>query len=339
MIPRLLDFSPFDLASAGAFLVLYALFAAVGLAALAWLRARLGHRLDEAAARAETRRAAAAPGRAAGMTPHRRLAIGWIPQHGELPAIAWLREGSAGVANLLIATALADGWLGADAAGRGPPFFVVGAPNTDEPLQGRLHALLSRPSTDPIEPGVVKAAAREAASHSSIEVDLAAAGFLRTGGTHLRLAVALMGAGLPILAVGALRALRIMTLGGPIGLLALELAAAGVAVGCIAFRRRRDTDAARAYLAWLADATVALQADVAVGRRHEPDAVALAAAVGGFRLITSTPLLAPLSSAFFSLPVAAPADAAPSINSSVAPSSCGGGGSCGGGDCGGGHGA
>ncbi len=92
IVTPLVDFFPFNMESGPQFLLFYAAFAFVGLNAVRIVRNLLGRWLD---------------GRVGAGSPGGGLAIGRVPRADDCLAVAYLREGSRGIANTLISEAMA----------------------------------------------------------------------------------------------------------------------------------------------------------------------------------------------------------------------------------------
>jgi uncharacterized protein (TIGR04222 family) len=321
IITPLVDFFPFNMESGPAFLVFYAALAFVGLNFVGVVRTFVGGWLD---------------GRAATGGPNPALVVGRVPPADDCLAVAYLREGTNGIANTLVSEAVAEGWL------RPPPSPKQPSKPSQEPFSVRdrppslraavpLHQALTRAGTAAHTASAVRRFAKEAAR--AIERDLAprltAAGLVRAPATvwSLRVLVAL-GGGL-ILLVGLVRILRAVELNRPFTLLAWEMVAVAIAILGMGFSSAtRESRLRGRYLDWLDGATTSLQADVTSGRRREARDVALAVAVGGVAIL-APPLYESLSSAFASTPRPT-ASTGRGSSSSCSSSSCGGGGGCGG---------
>jgi hypothetical protein len=252
---------------------------------------------------------------------HERLRIGFIPHGDELWTIAWVRGGAKEVANTLLAVAIASGHV-IEHADRttGKLLHVVVPHSPGDPLyEGFLAGIRSDPAN-----AYVAGLAVAADADATLRLDAERAGFKRTAaGFQAYQTAMLVGLAMCEIIGGARLIVRsTMDAARPTQLIHMMLLVGGLAALWIA-RESRSWNVGRKYLAWLADATHSLRADVAEGRRSHPNEVGLAVAAGGAALLTG------LSAFFVFRPHFEPP---PPANSNSSTSSCGGG--CGGG-CGG----
>ena len=123
----LYDVPPFNMASGPEFLAFYFFISLVGLLAAVLAQITWGASIDRRAIPEES--SAPGPGarpyRAGAGPTRRRLTAGWVPRPDELWAVAYLKEGTRGVANALISAALAAGWIAPDPAQNGQVFLSV----------------------------------------------------------------------------------------------------------------------------------------------------------------------------------------------------------------------
>ena len=117
---ELFDFFPFNMPAGPGFLFVYIGLAAVLLFVGTRVRNAVARNLDESVAPkppigGDVYRSSAEPG---------PLMVGVLPQPQQLWAVAWLRDGKAGVAQALLANAVAEGWLVSGEAGAGAPFAL-----------------------------------------------------------------------------------------------------------------------------------------------------------------------------------------------------------------------
>src|SRR5688572_19007492 len=97
---------------------LYLLMAAATMFIVNWIAKKIGEAADKKREAAAAQAAGAenpiqgdayrTPGK---VTPSRTLAIGNIPHDDDVWVIAYMRSGANGVAELLVATAINDGWI------------------------------------------------------------------------------------------------------------------------------------------------------------------------------------------------------------------------------------
>jgi uncharacterized protein (TIGR04222 family) len=338
------DFFPFNLPSGGPFLAFYTFVIVSTLLLITALRSLLPRLLQRPALPPPTEDSPTggdSPYRAAGLRPapaHRPLTLGYLPRSDELYAIAYLKEGSRGVANLLIAQALAAGYLrpksdgDAEEASTDELVFVKTA-TPSEPLARAFHdELRARKSID--KAGLqTLAESSAAASAPTITQQLESAALVPSEHARTVTAAVAVLVLLAALAIGGMRMIRLLTLHRYIAFLTMQMIFLGV-VGLILALRQLKAPRGDEYLSWLDDATHSLRADVATGRRDGARDVGLALAVGGLTAVAAAPLLSPLGAVFI---VPTPVVSTSSGSSCGGGSGCGGGGGCGGG-CGGGGG-
>jgi uncharacterized protein (TIGR04222 family) len=257
------------------------------------------------------------------------LVIGWFPGPTDDLAVALLRGGPQAVAEVLLAGALVERWLTPANGGR---FRVAPEPLADASV-GPLHGALVR---------------AVAADGTASEHDLANAAYglakeevpalrekLRE--THLvrshkavvarRLIVAAGGAFL--LAVGAIRWIRGVELGHPVGLLTFELVVLSVALVLMFWRTIEKSSVGAGYVEWLDAATTSFRWHVQ--RQPDPRATDLRLAVA----IAGAAALPAIVSARFPHAALAAVVSQPATTASSGGAGCGGGcGGCGAG-CGG----
>lgn len=301
---RIFDFFPFNVDSGPAFLGIYAAIAIVGLLLAKAAQARAIRRSEEAmkAALAVKEQPAGYRTPADRQWAHQPLTIGFMPLREEHLRIAYLKGGINGVADALVASAVAHGWLVID---------VFGSLRIGSPQHGALaeeQALWRRIKVNASSVASVMEAARKVARsmESSYEDDLLRAGLLRTQATRTagRWTVLLIGAA--ILGIGAIRALRGVELGRSIGFLMIEMT--GVCLGLVvilAAQVERITTAGKAYRQWIEAATTTLRADVRAGRDQEPVDMLLAASLAGMFVVPELRRAANAApNAFSGIPVA-----------------------------------
>ena len=301
---RIFDFFPFNVDSGPAFLGIYAGIAIVGLLLAKAAQVRAIRRSEEAmkAALAVKEQPAGYRTPADRQWAHQPLTIGFMPMREEHLRIAYLKGGINAVADALVASAVAHGWLVID---------VFGSLRIGSPQHGALaeeQALFRRIKVNASSVASVMEAARKVARsmESSYEDDLLRAGFLRTQATRTagRWTVLLIGAA--ILGIGAIRALRGVELGRSIGFLMIEMT--GVCLGLVvilAARVERITTAGKAYRQWINAATTTLRADVRAGRDQEPVDMLLAASLAGMFVVPELRRAANAApNAFSGIPVA-----------------------------------
>ncbi len=330
------DVFPINVASGPEFLLIYALMSVLGVGLAK--AANLGV-LSLLTPHAPTGPSAVDAYRQASVA-RRKLTIGAWPSVDDVLAVAFLRAGERGVAEAIVAQAVAEGWL-TPASHPGAAWSVHPIPRdaalASRGLAAELHA--TAVTTHQVRSAATIVAARRT---GDLERELAELGLLHPPGRMLVGSVAYATVGLSLLGVGALRATRGIELGRPIGFLVLEMIA--VAVALFLFRKAsRLTSAGDRYLKWLGASTVSLRHDVYAGRTRRPADVALVGATAG---LVAIPFLAAAwpgtawgstaGSTFGAAEV--PTGSSACSSSSCSSSSCGGGGGCGSSSCGGGGG-
>lgn len=304
-----LDFFPLDLESGPEFLAVYAVIGLLGV---------LGAKLAQSITLDIADRTAPDTGPPSARS-HLRLSIGHFPRPEEVPLVAYLRKGTDGVAEVLVAKAVAEGLL--VPAGDRRMSVIAGSGGYSDDTHA-LSLKLPRGSVSIRE--AMQHAGRIAETRAAaMSRELLAAGLHRPA-TRLAAGVAVFGlAAGGVLLLGLLRLARGLSLGRPVAFLGLELAALFV-ICLVAARPERRTVTGDRYLKWLHDSTRSLREDVRTNVAARRDDVALAAAVAGVALIP----------AFLWAEQDGHGNVA--AHSSCGGPSCGGGGGCGGGGCGGG---
>ena len=317
----LYDVWPFNTESGPAFLFLYAAFGIAGFFASLGLARFIGRGRTPAPSAPPAQ--PPQPYRAAPHVVRERLRVGWVPQPDEYWAIAHLRGGASGVQEMLIVTAVAQGWLTQD----GDSFRVSHAELGPGPLRTFYEKLTSAKLEKIATQGVRNAALATANEHATaIESELVDAGLRRDGGTRWRIWLSTMLLGTIVGCIGLIRCVRAEELGRPYELLVVEMVvftiATLVTAGVLASSSK--TSLGDEYLAWLDSATHSLRGDVAAGRRTGAGEVALAVALGGAAAVAAAPIFVPMYTFLFP-----PQPVASSGGSSCSSSSCGGGGEIG----------
>ena len=245
-----MEFWPFDIESGPDFLGFYFLLMLVALTAAGWLAHVIASRTPAKPFAQPALRAAVPPGQAyrqpgGSPPPRQRLTIGFIPWPDEHWAIAYLRGGNAAVADLLLCTALASGWL----VDTGNSMFSLGAPAPHFPLLAQLHAQLARMNQPSIAQTAVRAMATLVAigAEKDLQAELEAAGFLRSRGARGRARALVWVVGLFVLAVGVIRTVRGISLDHPVAfliVLMIPVALTTLILGAVVMRRKASTRSA-----------------------------------------------------------------------------------------------
>lgn len=338
----LYDIPPFNMASGPAFLVFYFILASLGLLAAVGAQIVLGAHLNRGGAPDASLETSpptihGSPYRADDerSSSRRCLTIGRLPQAAEHVAIAYLKAGTRGVANMLISTAFAAGWLSAEA--EQADHVVLGANQAPiEPAHVMLYERLRAFGSSKIAVEQVHGAATAVAESVEMDIvrELEAVGLLRSEQTVRRLRAIVWAAGSLLLTIGAIRTLRGISLNRPVALLVTEMIGVTVVCALLAARSLRDSSLKAEYLGWLHDATASLRSDVYAGRRRDLTSVGLTIATTGGAAL-AVPELAALTSILIPAPIVTGSDESSSSSSgcsspSCSSSSCSGGSSCGG---------
>ena len=338
MIHSIFDFWPFDIDSGPAFLAFYFVLTVGGLILAVIVRSSIAQRIDREAIADDPQPVQAIPAghgspyryEAAPPAPVRkRLTTGWVPRPDELWAIAYLKEGTRGVANTLLGVAMTAGWLAQHPTESGVLVVHTQAPPGEVTARRFFERLVSvagseRKLTVEFARGNATLIAEE--KKAELEAELQAAGLYRTKDAEHRIARVVWFVAMPVLLVGLIRAVRGVELDRPIAFLVIEMIVLLAVTAILAAVTTRDSTLKNEYLQWLEDSTVSLRADVASGRRRDPGDVGLALAVAGAGAVTAA--FAVLAATLIPVPVAVASSG--SSGSSCSSSSCGGGGGCGG---------
>jgi uncharacterized protein (TIGR04222 family) len=356
------DVWPFNVSSGPLFLLIYAgLSVAVLVLARLWTQvigtASDGHAY--ARARALAAKEASSPSGLSAYRrpadPHQRFTMGTLPRGDELWAIAHLRAGDTGVSDLLLATALASGWLYPVPEVWNGLALAASAVSNDPVSDRFIRALRADPAAK-LTYINSRWTAREVAKGVGPDLrrQLEKVGLIRGAAVRTAMTVVLLVTGTVLNMVAMVRITRGLSLGRPVGLLVFELLVAAMTTCVLAFLAYRSRSMiGAAYLRWLRDVTPSLKADVAGGRRQDPREVGLVVAAFGLGSIYGAPILPdgwsspePRSPSRSASSTAAPSAGSASVtstcastSSSFSASSCGGGGgggSGGGGSSGGG---
>lgn len=281
-------FFPFDMPYGAAFVVVYGLML-VGIPVLAvWARHGVARRLD----RPPVRTLPSPPPNLGGYRTEAAadaellLVPGVFPRGEQVWLVAWLRAGKAGVEQALLANAVATGWLVAVGDGT---FTVFPHPPPDRLLAAFHAALLAGGSTS--VPAATVCQTARSVVRAWVPVLQAAA---RSAGmvSHTeRKAILVLTMVLPGLLMMAIPIIR-FSVQGPMFELHAYLLVAMMIVGLVVLvlgTQVPPSTVAKPYLDWLGDATTSLVADVSTGRRVDPIAVTLAAALAGIGVLSLAP--------------------------------------------------
>lgn len=324
---ELYDVWPFNLDSGPEFLVLYALLSLVAFG-IGWFASELVASLIERTGGphvAPTSTAAESLGAyrsSVGPAGPRPLARGTLPGPEDVWAIAWLRDGESGVAEALMAAAVASGWV----RGNGTSLTVSSGSPPSDPILADFHTALSWIGDSYL--GIRRAAKGIAQRYApELRASMARAGFERSRNMRTFVSALIVVAGAAMLFVGVVRCARARELHRPHGFLVVEMAALAVATSFVA-KRRWESRSARAdqYLSWLGNATRSLRQDVLSGRRTSSEEVASTAAISGLTAIAAAPLFLGVSTndllGLSQLPTHSGSSSSSSSSSSCSSSSC-----------------
>jgi len=203
------------------------------------------------------------------------LGEGRLPRSDQLDAVALLRGGEPGLAELIRKRAFSEGWL----SGEGDVLTVGPAAPRESPLSTSLRAALPFARASELE--LARASRRIAVKRAAeLEPLLVSRGLLRS---PLAQAVGLLAFGAPaalLFFLGLLRADRALNLGHSAAPAVLELVVCGLAFLALAKPEPRTETGAR-YVTWLRGATEALAEDIAAGIAPNRDDLLLVIAARG----------------------------------------------------------
>lgn len=318
----LFDVFPFNVPAGIEFLIYYVGFSGLVLLWTWWIRDLVGDRLER------SRLVAAVPpgGSYRSDAKTETLMVGEIPRLEDAPALAYLFGGVDRVADLLVSTALAQGWLAAD-------LTVNAAPRDNGPQQA-LHARVNVVG-EKLDFQQIIDAAKEVAvrMEPGLRAILERSGLLRTQETQRTMRRIVLSVGGLLVAIACVRIVVRAAISGSAPFPAyLMIAICGVVGITIWMSVGNDVSSATCgYRVWLESATHSLRADVSSYRRRHIDDIAVAVAIGGVVVLMYHPEMAAYAAHM-------QAQAAANTSSSTCSSSCGGGGGGCGGGCGGGGG-
>jgi uncharacterized protein (TIGR04222 family) len=328
-IAEAVDFFPLNVASGPEFLLIFAVIGVVGVA-VGKLAGQVVASMGDAAPPSEP-----STRRDAGSVYHQRYTRGFFPRPDELEGVAYLKNGRAGVRDMLIADAVARNVVYKPTGAPLDRMLVLGRlPADAPPLQRDFHAGLTRGGLS--YEVVRRVAEATAARHEPrIIAELTRAGLYRTGVASARLTYFLVV--LAVAALGVLRVLRGVELHRPVGFLEVEIVALVYAASRFSKFSLRS-DRGTAYLDWLEASTGSVRGEVTTGRSRSP-------AIVGIAMIPGLPEFLPMRAPSGLLGSIGSSDSCGSSSScssscssssscgsssSCSSSSCGGGGGCGG---------
>jgi uncharacterized protein (TIGR04222 family) len=328
----LYDIPPFNMTSGSAFLVFYALVAVACFGAVVFAQRGLGsygERRVPRGALAVVRPGAPYRTDDGSLSPRCALTVGCVPCAEEIPMVAYLKAGLRGMANTLISVAFAEGSLSPDPE-HGGDVIRIAASARSEPAQIMLHERLRALGGTTITVEQLRCSARAVAEAMEADTlgELESAGLLRSERAVRSLQAIMWATGGLLLAIGAIRMMRGISLGRPVAFLLMEMVGVAVASGFLSMRPLRESRRTRDYLGWLEDATASVRMDVRAGRRGDPESVGIAVAMASDSAAAVTGI-AVLASVLIPVPVVPTASFGETdVSSSCSTASCGGG-SCG----------